>query len=80
MISCYNDFDSFDVSTVDIHRKCDNADDRLGAPGVVKRSGVIREGRFGSKVGQIGPQMGQIRGFFRSDFSAFGVGAHLEPI
>ena len=25
-----------------------------------------REGRFGSKVGQIGPQMGQIRGLFRS--------------
>ena len=31
-----------------------------------------RDGRFGSKVGQIGPQMGQIWGFFRSDFSAFG--------
>ena len=42
-----------------------------------------RDGRFGSKVGQIGPQMwlqsgldwpqlGQIRDFFRSDFSTFG--------
>ena len=29
-----------------------------------------RDGRFGSKVGQIGPQIGQIRIFFRSDFSA----------
>ena len=27
----------------------------------------IRDGRFGSKVGQIGPQIGQIRDFFRSD-------------
>ena len=34
-----------------------------------------RDGRFGSKVGQIGPNMGQIRGFFRSDFSAFGAPA-----
>ena len=50
-----------------------------------------REGTFGSEVGQIGPkwdksgffqiifqcicQMVQIRGFFRSDFSAFGAGA-----
>ena len=31
-----------------------------------------REGRFGSKVGQIGPQIGLIRDFFRSDFSTFG--------
>ena len=35
----------------------------------------LRDGKFGSKVGQIGPQMGQIQGFFRSDFSAFGAGA-----
>ena len=34
-----------------------------------------KDGRFGSKVGQIGPQMGQIRCFFISDFSAFGAGA-----
>ena len=32
----------------------------------------IRDVRFGSKVGQIGPQIGQIRDFFRSDFSTFG--------
>ena len=31
-----------------------------------------RDGRFGSKVGQIGPQIGQSRDFFRSDFSTFG--------
>ena len=31
-----------------------------------------REGRFGSKVGQIGPQIGLIRDFFMSDFSTFG--------
>ena len=31
-----------------------------------------RDGRFGSKVGQIGLQIGQIRAFFRSDFSTFG--------
>ena len=31
-----------------------------------------RDARFGSKVGQIGPQIGQIRDFFRSDFSTFG--------
>ena len=34
----------------------------------------LRDGRFGSKVGQIGPQIGQNRDFFRSDFSAFGAG------
>ena len=28
---------------------------------------AARDGRFGSKVGQIGPQMGQIRDFFRSE-------------
>ena len=32
----------------------------------------VRDGRFGSKVGQIGPQIGQIRDFFRSDYSTFG--------
>ena len=32
----------------------------------------IRDGRFGYKVDQIGPQIGQIRDFFRSDFSTFG--------
>ena len=31
-----------------------------------------RDGRFGSIVGKIDPLMGQILGFFRSDFSAFG--------
>ena len=31
-----------------------------------------RDDRFRSKVGQIGPQIGQIRDFFRSDFSTFG--------
>ena len=31
-----------------------------------------RDGRFGFKVGQIGPQVGQIRDFFRSYFSTFG--------
>ena len=31
-----------------------------------------RDGSFDSKVGQIGPQIGQIRDFFRSDFSTFG--------
>ena len=31
-----------------------------------------RHGRFGRKVGQNWPQMGQIRDFFRSDFSTFG--------
>ena len=31
-----------------------------------------RDGRFSSKVGQIGPQIGQIRDFFKSDFSTFG--------
>ena len=35
---------------------------------------ISRDGRFGSKVGQIGPQIGQIRDFFRSDFSTFGTG------
>ena len=34
-----------------------------------------RDGRFGSKVGQIGPKMGEIQEFFRSDFSAFGAPA-----
>ena len=34
-----------------------------------------RDGSFGSKMGQIGPQIGQIRDFFRSDFSTFGAGA-----
>ena len=29
------------------------------------------DGRFGSQVGQIGPQIGQIRDFFRSDFSTY---------
>ena len=40
-----------------------------------------RDGRFGSKVGQIGLQIGQIRGFFRLDFSAFGapIWPSLEP-
>ena len=33
------------------------------------------DGRFGSKVGQIGTQIGQIRDFFRSDFSTFGASA-----
>ena len=33
--------------------------------------------RFGPKMGQIGPQMGQIRDFFRSDFSTFWRGSHL---
>ena len=37
-----------------------------------------RDGRFESKVGQIRPQIGQIRGFFRSDFSAFGAPADLK--
>ena len=31
-----------------------------------------KSGRFGWKVGQIGPQIGQIRDIFRSDFSTFG--------
>ena len=35
-------------------------------------SSWCRDGRFGSKVGQIGPQLGQIRDFFISDFSTFG--------
>ena len=30
-----------------------------------------RHGRFGPKVGQIGPQIGPILDFFRSDFSTF---------
>ena len=34
--------------------------------------GLIQDGRIGSKVGQIGPQIGQIRDFFRSEFSTFG--------
>ena len=33
---------------------------------------ATRDGRFGSKVGQIRPQIGQIRDFFRSDFNTFG--------
>ena len=33
--------------------------------------GRCRNGRFRSKLGQIGPQIGQIRDFFRSDFSTF---------
>ena len=36
------------------------------------KSSQRRDGRFGYKVGQIGPQIGQIRNFFRSDFSTFG--------
>ena len=34
-----------------------------------------RDGRFGSKVGQIGPKWDKSWAFFRSDFSAFGAGA-----
>ena len=34
-----------------------------------------RDGRFGSKVGQIGPKWDKSGAFFRSDFSAFGAGA-----
>ena len=34
-----------------------------------------RDGRFGSKVGQIGPKWDKSGVFFRSDFSAFGAGA-----
>ena len=33
---------------------------------------ITRDGRFGSKVGQIRHKMVQIRDFFRSDFSTFG--------
>ena len=36
-----------------------------------------RDGRFGSKRGQIGPQIGQIRDFFRSDFSTFGSSSQM---
>ena len=34
-----------------------------------------RDGRFGSKVGQIGPKWDKSGAFFRSDFNAFGAGA-----
>ena len=34
-------------------------------------SSANRDGRFGSKVCQIGPQIWQVRDFFRSDFSTF---------
>ena len=36
-----------------------------------------RDGRFGSKVGLIGPQIGEIRDFFRSDFSTFGSSSQM---
>ena len=36
-----------------------------------------RDGRFASKMGQIGPQIGQIRDFFRSDFSTFGSSSQM---
>ena len=39
-----------------------------------------RDGRFGSKVGQIGPQFGQIWDFFRSDFSTFWLAELICPI
>ena len=34
-----------------------------------------RDGRFGFKLGQIGPKFDKFGPFFRSDFSAFGAGA-----
>ena len=39
---------------------------------------AARGGKFGSKVGQIGPQIGQILDFFRSDFSTFGAGRQMH--
>ena len=45
--------------------------------GIAVTSYTDRDGRFGSKVGQIGPQIGQIRDFFRSDFSTFGSSSQM---
>ena len=43
----------------------------------IQLSVETRDGRFGSKVDQIGPQIGQIRDFFRSDFSTFGSSSQM---